>query len=127
MATTKDISIAENNWIKWIEFDPMDDNAILEIDNLLEPTFDFWEGLETHCVAECCGIDAFAFWKEDIIRSSNSDQTQLIIDFRNVKKELTKSNKTIVLSSKLNNLLDKGVFIKLIDHILTTIETSRAK
>jgi hypothetical protein len=128
MATTKDISIAENNWIKWIEFDPIDDNAILEVDSLLEPTFDFWDGLETECVAGCCGIDAFAFWEDDIMRSSNKvDTTQLVGDLKNVKTALIKSAKTIVLSNKLNNLLDKEVFIKLVDHILTTIETDRTK
>ena len=128
MDPTKDISIANNQWIKWIEFDPTDDNAILEIDNLLKPTFNFWDGLETQCVAECCGIDAFAFWEEDILRSSkNFDQTQLVTDLRNVKTELAVSSKTIVSSSKLNNLLNKGVFIKIIDHILTTIETGSTK
>jgi hypothetical protein len=128
MESTKDISIGENNWIKWVDFDPMDDNSILEIDNLLKPTFDFWDGLETQCLAECCGIDAFAFWEEDIMRSSKElDHTQLVVDLRNVKAELIKSSKTIVLSSKLNNLLDKAVFVKLVDHILTTIETNKTK
>lgn len=128
MATTKDISIGKNNLIKWVEFDPMDENAILEIDYLLKPTFDFWHGIETQCVADCCGIDAFAFWPDDIIKSSAEfDQTQLVVDLRNVKEELTMSPKRIVSSMRLNALLDKGVFIELVDHILATIETSKSR
>lgn len=124
MTTSKGISIGENKWIKWVGFDSKKDNEIIEIDNILKPTIDFWDGLETQCVAECCGIDAFSFWEDDIEQSINNlDKTELINNLRDVKSELINTSKTIVSSSRLNNLLDKRVFIELIDHILVTIET----
>ena len=123
MNSTKDISIGINKWIKWVEFDPTDDNAILEIDDLLTPSFKFWDGLETLCLAECCGIEAFAFWEENVTKASDEiDKTQLVTTLRNARAELILSPKAVVLSSKLNNLLDKNVFIELLDHIVTTIE-----
>src|SRR5690349_17813855 len=127
MDYNRDISIGENKWIKWVDFNPNDDKSIFEIDDLLKPTFEFWDGLETACEVACCGIDAFEFWEEDIARASKKiDKGQLIAAFKNLRAELVKSEKTIVSSSKLNNLLDKGVFINLVDHILITLENRAA-
>ena len=123
MTTSKGISIGDNKWIKWGNFNPSNNSEIIEIDELLKPTYDFWTGLETQCVAECCGIDAFSFWEDDIKEAiSGIDKTQLIIDLKNVKAQLIKTNMKIVSSYKLNNLMDKGVFIQLIDLIVETIE-----
>ncbi|MCR6639851.1 MAG: DUF6331 family protein [Sporocytophaga sp.] len=126
MTTSKGIRIGENKWINWVNNNPSNNSEIIEIDELLISTYDFWTGLETQCVAECCGLDAFSFWEDDIKEAISSiDKTQLIIDLKNVKAELIKTNKTIVSSDKLNNLMDKGVFIQLVDHILTIIENNR--
>ena len=123
MTTSKGISIGKNRWIKWVNIDPLNNNELIEIDDILKPTYDFWDGLETQCVAGCCGLDAFSFWEDDIKNSINYiDKTQLISDFKNVKAELIKTNKTVVSSDRLNNSMQKKVFISLIDHILTTIE-----
>lgn len=101
----------------------MNNNELIEIDDILKPTYDFWDGLETQCVAGCCGLDAFSFWEDDIKNSINNiDKTQLISDFKNVKAELINTNKAVVSSGRLNNLMYTKVFISLIDHILTTIE-----
>jgi hypothetical protein len=123
MTTSKGISIGDNKWIKWGNFNPSNNSEIIEIDELLKPTYDFWTGLETQCVAECCGIDAFSFWEDDIKKAiSYKDKVQLIKVFNNVKTEIINSTKTIVSSSRLNCSMDIEVFIQLIDHILTTLK-----
>ena len=61
------ISIGKDKWIKWVDFNryvydqciPINYDQCFEIDYLLEPTFDFWNKLETECVAGCCGINAY--------------------------------------------------------------------
>ena len=123
MGVTKNISIEENKFIEWIEFDNNDEN-IFYFDKLLNPTWEFWKKLETECVIECCGIDALAFWQEDIqTASQNFDITDLISEFSNLKNEIENQDKQIVSSSKLNNLFHKKVFIQLLKHILETLKT----
>lgn len=69
MQITKDISIGKDEWIKWIEFDAISIEP-LEVDEILEPIKPFLKGLETECMAECCRIDAYSFWDEEIVQSS---------------------------------------------------------
>jgi hypothetical protein len=123
METTKDISIGKDKWIGWIDFDSTNDNDLFEIDDLLRPTFNFWDKLETQCVAGCCGIDAYSFWEEDIKRAVDKvDKTDLIKNLLTAKAEIESRSERIVISGKLNNLIDKSVFIQLLDHIVTTIQ-----
>lgn len=123
METTKDISIGKDKWIGWIDFDSTNDNDLFEIDDLLRPSFDFWDKLETQCVAGCCGIDAYSFWKEDIkLAVDKMDKADLITNLLSTKTELESRSEAIVTSGKLNNLINKSVFIQLLDHIVTTIQ-----
>ena len=122
MNSTNDISIGKNKWIKWKDFDPVGKN-ILEIDDLLKPTFEFWDKLETQCMVACCGIDAFALWEEDIIKASNDfNKVKLINEFQQIKIFIINAKEEIVASTRLNNLFDKSVFIELIDHFVKSIK-----
>ena len=119
--TTKDINIGENKWIKWVDFDPKE-KELFDIDNLLNETWEFWKLLETECVVECCGIDAFSFWKEDIQKSlTDFDKLKLIRQIELLKKEIQDNHCSIIISSKFNNLFDKSVFVQLLDHVLRCI------
>jgi hypothetical protein len=123
METTKDISIGKDKWIGWIDFDSTNASDLFEIDDLLWPTFDFWDKLETQCVTGCCGIDAYSFWEEDIkLAVDKIDKAALIKNLLAAKAEIESTSETIVTSEKLNNLIDKSVFIQLLDHIVTTIQ-----
>ena len=122
METTNDISIGKNKWISWINFDLASNDEIFEIDNLLKPTFAFWEMLETQCMAECCGIEAFAFWEDDIRLAINKvDKNELTQNLLHAKIEIENRVEGIVSSAKLNNLMDKSVFIQLLNHIIETL------
>jgi hypothetical protein len=126
--TTKDISIGKDKWISWIAFDPTDDKNLFEIDDVLRSTFYFWDKLETQCLAECCGIDAYAFWEDDIkLAVDKMDKADIVEKLLSAKKEIESRSETIVISEKLNNLLNKSVFIQLLEHIVTTINLEDKK
>lgn len=128
MEKTKDISIGKDKWITWIDFDSVNDNDLFEIDDLLKPTFDFWDKLETQCVAECCGLDAYAFWEDDIkLAVGQMDKVDLVKKLLNAKIEIESRSEPIVTSGKLNNLIDKSVFIQLLDHIVTVIQSENKR
>lgn len=122
METTKDISIGKDKWISWIDFDFTRNDDLFEIDDLLKLTFDFWDRLETQCMAECCGIDAYAFWEDDIkLAVDKMDKADIVKKLHIAKTEIKNRSETILTSTKLNNLIHKSVFIQLLDHITTII------
>jgi hypothetical protein len=122
MRNKDDISIAENLWIDWIEFDYKNSNP-KDIDEFLAPTLNFWIGLEVHCVAGCCGLDAFSFWKEDIINSAkNFNQNSFLDELKTLKEKIYNLEKDELMSSRMNNLFHKNVFLKLLDHISEQIK-----
>lgn len=121
MLETNDISIGQDKWIKWIELDP-NDESLFNVDQLFEPTEQFWKYLETECVAACCGIDAFALWPEDIKNASKHfDLTELKDQLSTMKDDVVQVYKNVIISKRLNNLFDKKVFIQLIDHISSCV------
>lgn len=113
-----DISIDKDKWITCIALDHT--QAILDIDAFLEPTISFWKYLETNCVSACCGIEAFALWPEDI-KHAKQQMNDLHIKqkFEKLKYDLLEQSETQLISSYLNNLFHKTVFIQLINHIVT--------
>jgi hypothetical protein len=127
MEGSADISIGPDKWINWVELDPLDKN-LFEIDDYLEPVREFWLRLETDCMAECCGIDAFVLWPENIrFAAANLDVDYLKACFERLREEIIQSDCKIVNSKRLNNLFDKKVFLQLIDHIRSCLQTVRNK
>lgn len=123
MKNKNDISISENLWIDWIEFDYRASNP-KDIDDFLEPTMKLWNRLEVHCVAGCCGIDAFSFWREDIKNAvADLDQAYFIDELDKLKSKISNLDTEELKSSRINNLFHKNVFLKLIDHISEQIKT----
>jgi len=116
-----DISIGPDQWIKWVELDPTD-QQVFYIDHLLEPAEPFWRALETDCVAACCGIGAFVLWPDDIAAAAAAiDRQKLVADLLGLKEAVIRSKAQTVGSSRLNNLFDRQVFLRLTDHILSCL------
>ncbi len=116
-----DIHIGETERIHWVEFDTSS-NDLIDIDYIVAKHDDFWTFLQIFCVPDCCGLDAFRFYPDDIKNAVNhADKELLKSDLSTLKNDLLKSDKDIVISSRLNNLIDKTVFIKLLDHIIKNI------
>jgi hypothetical protein len=112
-----DIHIGETERIHWVEFDTSS-NDLIEVDYIIAKHHDFWTSLQIFCVPDCCGLDAFRFYPHDIVNASNLiDKEALKEDLAKLKLDLHKSDKNTIISSRLNNLVDKTVFIKLLDHI----------
>jgi hypothetical protein len=128
METTNDINIGKDKWIEWINFDFTNGDNVFQIDDLLRSTFDFWDKLEIQCVAGCCGIDAYSFWKEDIkLAADQMNQADLIKNLMTAKMNIESRSEVILASEKLNFLMNKSVFIQLLDHIVTTVNPEDRK
>ena len=116
-----DIHIGETERIHWVEFDASS-NDLFDVDYIVGKYDDFWTFLQIFCVPDCCGLDAFRFYPNDIVNAaSHIDKGALKQDLSKLKLELVDSDKEIIISSRLNNLVDKNVFIKLLDHILENL------
>jgi hypothetical protein len=115
---TRDIHIGETQRIHWVEFDTASKDVI-DVDYIVAKHADFWRSLEINCVAGCCGLDAFRFYPGDIADASvHIDKEALKEDLVKLKLNLAKTNQEIVISSTLNQLVNKAVFVELLDHIV---------
>ena len=113
-----DIHIGETERIPWVEFDILSNDKI-DIDYIVAKHDDFWTFLEIFCVPECCGLDAFRFYPDDIKNVANhADKELLKKELSTLKNDLLDSDNNIVISLRLNNLIEKSVFIKLLEHII---------
>lgn len=124
-----DISIGEDCWVEfgnvagdWAQASP--------IDPFLEPIMPLIERLETTCVADCCGIDAFALWPEDIQKAvSNLEEQQLetlttsLLSLHHAIHELPVD---LVVSRRINQSFHKDVFLQVLTHIHQVVENCRA-
>jgi hypothetical protein len=124
MDESKNISIAEHEFIDWIDFDASSVNP-KNIDELIEPTAEFWQNLEIKCVAECCGIDAFSFWTEDIKSATeNSKISNLVPLIDKAIVGISNLEDDVIVSSQINQLISKQVFLKLLKHIRKNIKST---
>jgi hypothetical protein len=118
---TEYIFISETEKIAWVEFDSSSED-VFDVDYIFNNHTDFLHALEVHCMAECCGLDAFSFYAEDIVKAVKKIDVELLrTDLIKLKKDVIDSEKQIICSSDLNNLMDKTVFIKLLEHLILTI------
>ena len=110
----------------FIEELPVDYNGkLLDLDPYIAPLNIFFDKLEVECVRECCGIEAFSFMPEDIHKalvglSSESIVTQLKAMQTAIEEQWWYN---AVGSTILNNNFDTKVFLRLLAHIIKTIES----
>jgi len=124
MDISKDISIGEDEWITWIEFDVESANP-KDIDTFLEPTKEFWKHLEIDCVAECCGIDAFSFWNDDIQNAVDKAGTpNLNVLFKEIISQVELLTDEVIMSTQLNQLMNRDMFLKLLKHLTKNIKST---
>lgn len=120
-----DISIGQDRWIKFGDLDGGQARAI-EIDPHLTPLMPFLETLETHCEAECCGIDAFGLWPEHIEKAATAlDQRQLerlATDLAAVQSEIESLPGDTVVSKRMNQYFRKVVFLEILAHVHRVIQ-----
>lgn len=114
-----DISIGEDQWIIFGDL-KNGQNEAFNVDSLMEALIPMWKSLETQCAAECCGIDAYDLWEEDVLKNTENFNHQALIEelvkFRN---EIASLEQEVLVSKVLNNFFTKETFIKVLEHLLT--------
>jgi hypothetical protein len=121
-----EISIGQDRWISFGDLDGGQARAI-EIDPHLALVMPFFNRLETECVADCCGIDAYRLWPEDIKKAvATLDQPQLeklARDLVSALSEIEQLPCDTVVSTRLNQYFRKAVFISVLAHISKVVES----
>lgn len=122
-----DLLIGEDEWITFVQHDWAKETW-LYIDDILEPLEPLFARLEKYCVAECCGLEAFSFTREDIILATSQLETNLLADALNeTVRKLELLTNDVLGSKRLNNGIDRGTMIDLLRHIRDTITTHLAQ
>lgn len=112
-----DISIGKDKWLTIIELNDCHSNAI-ELDEILKPVMEFFNLLETECVAACCGIVAYALWPEDIAKAAKHvGLTELQRCFHGVQTRIAEIEGNTLVSRRMNNFFHKATLVELFNHI----------
>ena len=112
-----DIQIADDAWIEFIDIAGRYDQAI-DIDALLGELWQLIYLLETHCVAGCCGMDAYDFTREGIATALlELDRAQMHAACAAAKEAVAAAASDVFTSATMNHVADKRVFLQLLDHL----------
>lgn len=112
-----DIQIGDDTWIEFIDLDGRYDQAV-DIDGLLGELWPLICRLETHCVAGCCGIDAFDFTREGIATALvDLERAQLHAACAQARSAVAAAASDVFTSNTMNHMADKRVFLQLLGHL----------
>ena len=112
-----DIQIGDDAWIEFIDLDGRYTQAI-DIDALLGELWPLICRLETHCVAGCCGMDAYDFTREAVETALlELDRAQLHAACAAARIAVAATASDVLLSNTMNHYADKRVFLQLLDHL----------
>ena len=112
-----DIKLDNNQVIEWFDFNPESDKNV-DITYLTTPLVKFFKTLETECLSECCGIDAFDFSEENIKQNlCKFDKDKLIQNLLTILNDLEFQDTISVSSTDLNQLFHKKTFADLVSYI----------
>ena len=112
-----DIQIADDAWIEYLDIEGRYDQAI-DIDALLDGLWPLICRLETHCVAGCCGMDAFDFTREGIATALlELDRALMHAACVAAKAAVTAAASDVLTSTEMNHFADKRVFLQLLEHL----------
>jgi hypothetical protein len=122
-----DILIGDDEWIEFVDLEGRYDLAV-EIDDCLTPISDLLECLERHCVAECCGFAAYDFTKKWVLNvTADLDHENLRCRIDDVIAEVSQKESSVLMSTRMNNLADRSVFLQLLKHIRDAVPRTPAQ
>ena len=111
------IQIGDDAWIEFIDLDGRYAQAS-DIDALLGELWPLICRLETHCVAGCCGMDAYDFTREGVATALlELDRAQLHAACMAAKEAVTAAASDELTSATMNHYADKRVFLQLLEHL----------
>ena len=112
-----DIQIADDAWIEYIDIAGRYDQAT-DIDALLDGLWPLICRLETHCVAGCCGMDAYDFTREGVATALlELDRAHMHAACVAAKAAVTAVASDVLTSATMNHFADKRVFLQLLEHL----------
>ncbi|MGX9729781.1 DUF6331 family protein [Janthinobacterium aestuarii] len=112
-----DIQIGDDAWIEFISLDGRYEQAI-DIDPLLGELWPLICLLEAHCVAGCCGMDAYDFTREAVNTALlELDRAQLHAACAQAHSAVAAAASDVLLSNTMNHYADKRVFLQLLEHM----------
>ena len=121
-----DIQIEHRKWIELQSPKSGLDDA-LNIDQFVDRIPAFWKELETECVAECCGIAAFSFWREDIDRALGTGCTGVAEAIEDLRTFVEEHDGKLFVSSRLNQYFPQPTLIGFLNHITAAIKNKEAE
>jgi hypothetical protein len=115
-----DIRIGDNEWIEWVK--PNRSVEPAQIDEIIESANELWDALETKCMHECCGIEAFGLHHKDIKKSVTFlPKDELMSKVENIIKEIEKIECNSLFSKRINQVFEKSVLLKVLSHLHVNI------
>ncbi|WP_166881341.1 DUF6331 family protein [Massilia mucilaginosa] len=111
------IATGPDTWIEHVALAVPYRQAV-PIDDLLPDLAAMWAALETHCVAGCCGFDAFDFSADGVGASlSKVNAARTCEALATLRENLLALRANAVSSKRLNMFCDKGEFLALLAHL----------
>lgn len=115
-----DIQIGEEEWIENIDIAGRYAQAV-NIDEQLTGLWPLLDRLETHCVAGCCGFDAYDFTRAGIATAlaelEPAQLRQLAAASVTARHGVAGVASEVMMSERMNNLAHKRVFLRLLEHV----------
>ena len=120
------IQIADAEWIAYVPIDGDLANAI-DIDGPLAGLWPLIDPLESHCVAGCCGFDAYDFTREGVEAALHGlDLAQLRAACAHARSAVAAAAGDVFVSARMNNYVHKVMLLRLLDHLDSCIASHRA-
>jgi hypothetical protein len=120
-----DVSIGKARWLRWIDY-PSDlpNSALQDVDSWLADLAGLWDALETNCVHECCGINAFNLWP-DAVRSAvpASRRPEVLGQLSAFRARIASLPAgAVTVSGRLNQLLHRDLMLGIVDHLVDSLD-----
>lgn len=111
------ILLGGGKWIEHVDLTGRYDSAV-DIDPWIKDLEPMWSALETECVADCCGIDAFDFCPENLATVEQKlERTVVCHRLKGLRSQLEALPGDVFVSRRLNNYSARSVFFALLDHL----------
>lgn len=112
-----DISIARGRWLRAAPLVPT--ATSFELDPLLQETMPLWDALETECVVDCCGFDAFCFWPEAVQAALSTSAAAPIPALLRLRAAVADGGSDDVFGSdRLGAVLTRSTLLALLDIVV---------
>lgn len=119
-----DVSIGQGRWLRWLDF-PSDlpKSEWVNVDPWLAGLAGLWDALETNCVHECCGINAFNLWPDSVRSAVPASRRPEVLGQLGVLRDRIAGLPAgaVLVSGRLNQLLHRDLVLGIVDHLVDSL------